>query len=532
VTARFGLLKPARAVVCIGLLVLFLIVVPPRAPTVRAAVIAFVFLLSIFFRRHPNSLNTLSIAAIILLLAGPTSLFEAGWQLSFATVLGILMFCKRFYFFLDAKLFPESLLEKHKRFSLLQKITRPVLGLFTTGLAAWIGGAGILLHHFYAINPLASIYTVAAFPLVAAILGVGFLKILMSFLLPSISALLGLALGFLSTALIGLVKFFARFDLSEILIGQVPVAVVFLYYSGIAVIVWAWYLRRAARRIVVACSVVAVVGTIGFIKWQRTYPNDLRMTCLDVGHGQAIVMQSAGGTFLFDAGSQYNHNIGWRIVRPFLRYDGISEIDAIIVSHDDVDHINGIVEIVKNCNVHNVYASEAFTKKTSLKGTARYLANCLSEKGISLQPLPDSMNMNAPAPVKILWPDEAACENEALSDNETSVVSLVEFGGRRMLLCSDIEGFAQGQLAARCPDLRADVVVVPHHGSLRSGKAEFIGRFGAEHLVCSCGRSYFEGLQRKGSELTEKMLYTARDGAIFVCINGSGDVRVRTFNDN
>ena len=95
-----GLMKRWRAAVCIIAICIFLLIVPPRAPTIRAAIIGIVFCISFLFRRRFNSLNTLSLAAIILLLIRPTGLFEAGWQLSFASVLGLLLFCRRIHFFL------------------------------------------------------------------------------------------------------------------------------------------------------------------------------------------------------------------------------------------------------------------------------------------------------------------------------------------------------------------------------------------------------------------------------------------------
>ncbi|MBN2272406.1 MAG: ComEC family competence protein, partial [Sedimentisphaerales bacterium] len=90
-----GLMKPGRAIICIFAIALFLMVVPARAPTVRAAVMGWVFCASFLFRRRPNAMNTLSLAAIVLLLIRPTQLFEAGWQLSFGTVFGILLFEQR-----------------------------------------------------------------------------------------------------------------------------------------------------------------------------------------------------------------------------------------------------------------------------------------------------------------------------------------------------------------------------------------------------------------------------------------------------
>lgn len=86
------LLKPARAVVCLIALAVFAMVVPPRAPTLRAAIICSFFCISFIIRRKANPFNALSLAAIVLLLIKPTDIFNVGFQLSFATVTTILLF--------------------------------------------------------------------------------------------------------------------------------------------------------------------------------------------------------------------------------------------------------------------------------------------------------------------------------------------------------------------------------------------------------------------------------------------------------
>lgn len=533
-TARAGLLKRGRAVVCIIVIVLFVIVVPPRAPTIRAAVIFFVFCVSIFFRRYPNPLNSLSISAVLLLLARPTNLFEPGWQLSFASVLGILMFCQRFYSYLSLKLFPQAFREKYKNADFLRKffliyLPSLLLGLFTTGLSAWIGGAGILLYHFYSINPLTSLWTVIAFPFVACVLLLGFLKILIWFFLPSVSALLGVVLNFLSWILIVIVEFLGKFDFSEIVVGRVPIGVVLLYYVGIAVIVRAWYLRPLPRRVVIISTIVLITGTIGFIKWQRTYPGDMQMVCLDVGHGQAVIIHSRAGTLLFDAGSQYHHNIGQRVITPFLRFCGMSRIDAVLISHDDIDHLNGIVETVKKCNIGEVYASTAFINKSEGFGTAGYLADCLGGEGIKIKPLNSITGLSSQLKVEILWPDDAACQNSSLSDNDKSVVSIIEFAGRRILLCADIEAFAQQQLLEKNKGLHADIVIVPHHGSVRTGSSDFLNSLGAEYLMCSCGQRHLERIKSQSSNVNGTWFYTACDGAVCFRIDRNGDITVKSY---
>jgi len=530
-TVRIGLLKPARAFVCIVMIALFLFVVPSRAPTIRAAVICLVFCFSVFFKRYPNPLNTLAVAAIVLLLMQPTSLFEPGWQLSFASVLGILSFASGINDSLHARLLKPlaGIMGKARLFSVIKQACSYLLSIFAIGLAAWLGGAGVLLYHFYSINPLTSIWTVIAFPLVACILGLGFLKILISFFLPSVSVLLAVVLNFLSAVLIAIVEFLGRIDFSEILVGHVPVSVVLLYYGGMAVIAWAWYLRPLARRVVFVSTVLLVVGITGSIKLQRMYPGDLQMTCLDVGHGQAIVIRSPEGTLLFDAGSQHSRNIGQRVITPFLRYCGISRLDAVIISHDDIDHINGLVEVIKDCDVGSVYASVAFIDKSKEFGTALHLADSLAEYGVGLEQLGNTIELEPQVRVEILWPDETACRDESLSDNNKSVVSLVEFAGRRILLCADIEDFAQQKLSAKYEGLHADVVVVPHHGSLRTGGSEFLKSIDAQYLICSCGMRYFERLQRSAPDVGGQWFYTARDGAVRFRIGKNGSVSAESY---
>ena len=83
-----------------------------------------------------------------------------------------------------------------------------------------------------------------------------------------------------------------------------------------------------------------LVAWVGWTNWQHTHRSDLTLTCLDVGHGQAIVAQMPGSkTLLMDAGSMYRSGIGSRIVNPFLDYSGLSGLEAVIVSHVDADHI-------------------------------------------------------------------------------------------------------------------------------------------------------------------------------------------------
>jgi len=535
-----GLLKRARAAICIIAIVIFLLIVPPRAPTVRAAIICWVFCFSFFFHRRSNLLNTLSLAAIILLLIRPTHLFEVGWQLSFASVLGIILFTARIESFLYEKIMDSFWIQKILKTKLFFYVP-PAIGsyllkILAIALAAWLGGAGFVLYHFYMINPLTFIWKLAMFPLVTLILAFGYLKITLSFLLPSLAAVLGVIVNLLSDLLIWFVEriaswHIAGWDISYILIGRVPFTLIIFYYCFVLFAGFVYFKRPLIKKVICTAMLLVIIVFLGATKWQRTHRDNLVITCLDVGHGQAIFVRLPGkANVLFDAGSLHKSDIGRRIVAPFLDYAGINNIEAIIVSHNDIDHINGIPEVIEHCKLGGVYANDNFFDKAGQWGTAKFLNECLSEKGLKIKRLNEDLNLSGSANIKILWPIEQIFQNEELGDNDKSLVSLLDFAGTKVLLCSDIEKFAQRELLRLHPDLKADIVVVPHHGSVNTLEDDFLEKLDADILIYSCGRTQYERRQQmikgKGSA---KSFYTPEHGAVAVCIDKNGTVGTTAF---
>jgi competence protein ComEC len=534
-----GLLKTARAAVCLAAIAVFLLVVPPAAPTVRAAIMSAIFCASFFFRRRSSSYNSLALSAIVLLLIRPTQLFEADWQLSFIALLGILLFTVRLENLLHGATISWVLTDRAEHGAFITRIIRYLGGqlikAFSVGLAAWLGSAGVLLLHFGTITPLAGLWTVLVSPLVSAILMLGFLKIILSFLLPSLSAVLGIVVTILTDWLIRLTELFSHVEVSEILIGHVSVVPVILYYCLILFMPFAYFRRPFLKPAAAIVMISVLVCWLGVVRLQRIHRYDLALTCLDVGHGQAILVRLPGkANVLFDAGSLYGNDIGTRIVSPYLDYIGVRKIDALIISHNDTDHINGIPEVVEHCYVKSVFANNAFFDRKDEWGTAEFLNNYLIEKGLEIKRIEPEMSLSTGASIKTLWPDEQLYNKEDLSDNDKSLVSLIEFAGKKILLCSDIEELAQRELLRLYPNLKADIVVVPHHGSTTTLDLEFLEHLEADVLICSCGRRQFEKQDRDTESLKyfpadARLLCTPETGTITVSIDKSGVIKTEVF---
>ena len=119
--------------------------------------------------------------------------------------------------------------------------------------------------------------------------------------------------------------------------------------------------------------------------------------------------------------------------------------------------------------------------------------------------------------------------DKTLGDNDKSTVTLIEFGGRKILLCSDIEKFAQRKFLELFPDLKADVIVVPHHGSVNSLEADFIEKVEADVSIYSCARVQCERLLKIKRKDNTQPFYTARDGTITIRVYKDGRIRTATF---
>ena len=530
---RVGLLNFGRAIVCIIAVILFVMIVPPRAPTLRAAIICLVFCTAFIFHRKSSPLNSLSLSAVILLLVRPTNVFSIGWQLSFATVLGLLLFCGRIHLFLYDKITGLSWGKKAPKTRPFYRIvSRPgpyLLRLFSTGFTAWVSGAGILLYHFHTIVPLTSLWTIVVFPFVAAILTLGFLKIILMFLLPTVGMLLGIIVTWLSDVLIWLVQQISSLGISEILIGKVPLVFILCYYCFLLFAAFMFFSRPFIKKFICTAAVISLVGFLGITKWQRSNRDYLALHFLAVGHGQAVLAELPGSAnILFDAGSINMSDCGTRIVIPFLNFKGINEIEAILISHNDADHINGIPEISQACNVKKIYANEAFFASADRWKTSVFLRKWLVDNGLKIQSVEKELKFANSAEIRLLWPDEQIWPTENLSDNDGSNVILITFAGRKILLCSDIGKFAQTKVSQTWPDLKVDIVATPHHGSARTLAEGFLESLEPGILISSCGRRDYERVAGRPSDSVQ-CFYTAIDGAISIAVSKDGNIKVQSF---
>ncbi len=209
-------------------------------------------------------------------------------------------------------------------------------------------------------------------------------------------------------------------------------------------------------------------------------PGEAWVTTLDVGQGLAVLVRTAHRALLYDAGPAFGPDAdsGERLIAPFLRAEGVARLDAMVLTHQDMDHIGGAASVLEFFEVDAFLSS--LPAHSPLLGLARFARPCAAGQAWAW----DGVRF------AILHPAPGAAPRRG---NDRSCVLRVEAGGRVALLTGDIERPAEAALLERgAAQLRADALLVPHHGSRTSSSGEFIAAVRPGTAVVAAGyRSRF-----------------------------------------
>ena len=242
--------------------------------------------------------------------------------------------------------------------------------------------------------------------------------------------------------------------------------------------------------------------------------HNLNLAVLSVGHGQCIVLSCEGENVIIDAGSITKSNIGDKIVNPYLDYLAVRKISAVYISHDDIDHFNGLPEITNKHIVNNFFAApQLIASSSDAAGRLKSL--------YKLAPAPETL-LCGRAVITRLWPVETSAN---ASDNDLSLVLLVQYRGVKVLFCSDITADVQRKLITLYPMMDIDILVSPHHGSMRTTDELFIGYFKPEYIITSSAERALSPAIIK----VENNFCTFRDGAINVIVDADSRISVNSF---
>lgn len=457
------------------LLGLYVAVTGGSASVVRAALMALVLMLGVVLGRRGTALNTLGVAAFVLLAWRPAFLFEAGFQLSFAAVTALVTLGPAI-----ERLVPESA----ERWLRAGRVRRWVWGSTLATVAATLGTMPVLAWHFGHVGLAGLVLNLPAIPLTFATLASGLLMAVVGGFWSFGAAAFGASADLAATALLGTA------ERGNATLGWFSLHGYWRSGFGVAAFVLAlvalvqWPRPRVRWRCVIAAGVLGLVPV--FAPLLDRAPPALDLLFFDIGQGDAALIRTPSGRHvLVDVGDAWKYgegeaevrgDSGERTILPHLARYGIRRLDAVVVSHPHRDHFGGLPSLLEAVAenrleigriVHS--GAEADTDLFRLiRSETRRLG--IPEYAVVRG---DTLAVDPAVRFDVLAP--ARLERAPANLNDASLVLRAQFGETAVLLLGDAEAESEaGLVAAYGAALGADVVKVGHHGSRTSSTPPFV----------------------------------------------------------
>jgi len=520
-TGDRGWVEPAL----LGVLVLaYLMLVPARPPIVRAGVMLLVLLAVEASGRRYDRVAVLGWIAVVMLILRPMDVFALGFQLSFGITAALIWIGRTVH----ERVFPPPVVGMTWRRP--RGVRHFLFGRFkmiiVASLIGWGIAAPIVAWRIGIVSPGAVLATLVVLPLVVALLWVGFVALVVGVIAPPLGEGVSGLLGAIAGAVINIVE---RMDAVPGSSFLVPPTSGLLAAFGVIVVIW--WLTRGHLRNKTAWSLTAVaVAWIG-LEWscaQRTRPGVvLRIDTIAVGNGTCHIFRSGGDAILWDCGS-LTMSSATRTIPRTLRKLGVRHIRDAVVTHANFDHFNGLLEIERRFGLDRVVLGLSTPARAQERpnGAAAALLEKLRTEGVELSIVGagDSIPVGR-ATVRFLSPNGS---DHYKHENDRSLVAIVSAPTRdgvvTVLMTGDIQADAMKALMTAGGEINADVLELPHHGSVHETAVSFFDSVDPSVVLQSTGPQRARDTRWTARRGGRAWYTTSDDGATWVRINDDGRI--------
>lgn len=457
----FNIGKNKRKYFMVLVIILYIFITGCTPSVLRAGIATIIIIIGNLIGRQNDTLTTIGLVALILMLDNPNVIYSLSFELSFLGALGIILG------------YPKLNEIIHK--ILPNKISEAV----SLTLSAQLFVTPITLYNFNTIYFGGIISNIFSMSLAGIIMMYGIILCPIFIAIPPLGIILAKPLELLIKLMNIVANVFANIPFLNYTLPTPSILQVLIYYAVLFYILeiderifWKrtsnlpkiYSDKRYNKLIIAVCGVMSILIII-FVT--NILPKPLEIDMIDVGHGDSILITTPHRkSILIDTGDSYSSNgkkydMGEKTVLPYILDKGLSKIDLLVLSHLDSDHTGGFNSIINNIKVDNVGIS---------------INNKIKEKGNEIEKIIDRKSkrlyLNSGKKFNIdgvnftiLSPDK----KENIDDeNNDSIVILMEYQGVKALFMGDMESDAEDELIKRYSNLDIDILKAGHHGSITS----------------------------------------------------------------
>lgn len=487
-----------------------------QTPVLRSLIMVIVFIVAFCVQRQRSPFTTLSFAALLILIDNPLSLFTVSFQLSFIAVASLILIFPRLQ---------QLLHDPNDRNTLQTQLHKKIIPWIGAALLvstiATLGTGPLLLYYFNRISTVGPLANLLLEPLLCLFsLPLGLIAIPFIYISPPFAEFL-FSLGNAGiTAALYLSDFFSNLSFSTLWLATPSIALILCYYLAI-LFCFSKYSQKITISLFLLVCVLFFFPPRSFL---HHFSSKSELVFLDVGQGSATLLTlPQGKTILVDGGgaSSKRFDVGESVIAPYLWHKGLTRLDAILISHPDADHFNGIPFLLKRFRPKVLWVNGDKDHDQNYLD----LLNLARSLGVTIRKTENNDIVLESKVAKLQNIRNPFQNDKNASSNDKSLILRFNHEAFTCLLPGDISTRVEREFLHNGVMLEADMLLAPHHGSKTSSSIPFLKTVNPQQIIVSAGRfrpEHFPSPQLRNYCTTHSipLFNTAVSGAIHLNIAG------------
>ena len=533
--------KRRSKITTIFFIILYMFITNFSPSVVRASLMVITSILAKLTYNKNDIWTSMSISLLIILVYNPYLIISTGVLLSYAGTIGIIIFQKSISMFLAKIKFKNEIYKYNSKImGIIDYIQDTLVVSFSVQIPIW----PIIAKMYNTISLSFFITNFLVSPIIGPIIICGILFIISNYLFPRfITLIIKFIIENLLQILITISNLGKHLPFNKIYlltpkIWQILIYYIFIYIVNILykistkrkltvfqkrIINWKnlakHLLRKNLQKVVII--ILCVTLTLTIIKIS---PNNFKVYFIDVGQGDStLIITPQGKTILIDGGGSENYDVGKNILLPYLLDRKVTNLDYVIISHFDTDHVGGILTVLEELNVKKVITGKQYESSENYEKFLRIVKS----KNILVKQVQkgDMINVENDVKIKVLFPEEKMIEENSINNN--SLVFKLMYKEFSILFTGDIERISEERLVKLYSNtniLKSTILKVAHHGSKTSSIQEFLELVHPKIALIGVGKNNLYG--HPNQEVIErlevfcaKIYRTDNEGEITIEVN-------------